>query len=84
MVIEKALLVFGVALIVDILWVWYIKSVDSDKAWQASTSGTLIYSISAVITIHYVENHWYLIPMILGAFLGTFFAIKIKKKFNEI
>lgn len=75
--------IFFVAFILDILWVWYIKSVEKEKAIFASLAGTIIYLISAVITIYYVNNPLYLIPALLGAFFGTFFAIKFKKHFNK-
>lgn len=71
--------VFSIALLVDILWVLYIRAVSKDLALMASFLGTALYASSAYVTINYVADNYMLIPALLGAFVGTGIAMKLGK-----
>jgi hypothetical protein len=71
-----ALLLFVFAAVVDVLWVRYTLAVTERQALRAATVGSLIYLFGAVGTVKYVQQPWYLAPLIAGAFTGTFFTLK--------
>lgn len=74
------LLVFGVLVVTDLLWSWYIKSLASDKMIMASSASALIIVCGSYATINYVGNHIMIIPAALGAFTGTYLSKYINKK----
>jgi hypothetical protein len=76
MEIWNILLVFFANVVNDILIAFYIRRTAEGKAIQASILSGIIMMIVAISVVHYVENHWYLIPVALGCFIGTYIAIK--------
>ena len=61
----------------DIIWVFYIRRVSQGKALQGAASSAFIVLLGAFVVVSYVKNWLYIIPTLLGAFVGTFIAIKI-------
>jgi len=78
--ILKCFGVFLAMVFVDIVWVFYIRKTTQGKAVQAASLSTLIVLLGAFVIINYVENLWYIVPTILGAFVGTYVAVKIAEK----
>jgi uncharacterized membrane protein YfcA len=54
-------------------WTIYISK---KKSVLAANTSVGIYLIGAYGTITFVANPWLLIPIILGAWLGTYVAVK--------
>lgn len=70
---------FGVFLayaIVDGLYVYYTLTVTRKKPAAAATSGILIHVLVIFGVLSYVENILYVIPLVFGSWLGTYFTVK--------
>lgn len=76
----KFFLVFLVVTASDACWAVYIIRIGEKKALAASGWGSLISLMTAFTIVSYTENHWFIIATILGAFAGTFLAIKLINK----
>ena len=64
----------------DIIYTYYLKSVQHNSVWKASFWATACTATASIAVINYTENHWMLIPSLLGAFAGTWFGMKYKTK----
>ena len=71
-----ALTVFVVYVFFDILYAVYVICVSRKQALAASATGAMLYSLGAVGVMNYTHNILYLIPLSLGAFIGTYIAVK--------
>lgn len=67
----------------DLLWAIYIRRTTEGKAIPAATYSALIVLLGAVVVTTYVENSYYLIPAVAGAFIGTLATIRFDKKKPE-
>ena len=63
----------------DILYVYFVKSIQNDNPWQASFWSVVVTLTASITVINYTEDHYNLIPALFGAFLGTFIGMKIRK-----
>ena len=64
----------------DIIYTFYLKSVQSNSILKASFWATVVTATASIAVINYTENHLMLIPSLLGAFFGTWFGMKFRKK----
>ena len=71
------ILVFFAMLIVDVLNAIYIKHIQKNNAFLASSTAVVLFLAASFAVIGYVDNHWLLIPASAGAFVGTYIGIKI-------
>jgi len=71
-----ALTVFVVYVFFDILYALYVICVSKRQAVAASAISSVLYSLGAYGVMNYLHNTWYLIPLALGAFIGTYVAVK--------
>lgn len=74
------LLIFFANVIIDVFAVKFVLQVvdiNPLRAGLMSVGITLINSLSLIFIIEY--SHWYIFPTILGAFCGTFGALKDEK-----
>jgi len=79
----KLLLILAMFLayfVYDWIWAHYMISVTNLKATSAATLGSVIYIIGVFGVLNYVENLLYTIPMVVGGWLGTYYAVKREKK----
>jgi membrane protein YqaA with SNARE-associated domain len=78
-----AILLFCLNIFDDILCVFFTRRTVAGKALQAAVlSGVLTFVVS-ISVVSYVENRWYLIPIIIGSSIGTFVAIKLDKHLKK-
>ena len=77
--IWTCLFLFGIYFVFDILYAQFILSVQKLKATLSATISGTMYIVSAIGIIKYTENPWYLLPVALGASLGTFCFIRREK-----
>lgn len=75
----NCILVFILMFVTDVVWTVYFNFISQKLPKQAAISGVLIYLLSSCVTLKYVENVWYLIPAMLGAYFGTYFTVKYMK-----
>jgi hypothetical protein len=68
--------VFFVYVVFDILYALYVLFVSQKRALAASFTGSMLYSLGAVGVMTYTHNALYLVPLSMGAFVGTYIAVK--------
>jgi hypothetical protein len=78
--IVKSILVFLAVVLGDILWVLYIRRSGEGRALSAAVFGTLIWIFGAFVVINYMEDKRLIIFAVLGAFIGTYLAVKFDSK----
>lgn len=74
-----AFMIFSTYVVIDMLYAWYIISVNNRKAFTAAILTSIIYSLLAFGVVSYSKNIFYLIPLASGAFTGTFLMVKFKQ-----
>lgn len=67
---------FGLALVVDYLYVLWTRAAMARQSVRAGISSGLLQIVAATSTIIYVTNPWLLIPNVLGHSLGSYLAVK--------
>ena len=77
--IITAIIIFITYVLIDMLYAWYIMSVNNKKAFTAAVLTSIIYSLLAFGVVSYSKNICYLIPLASGAFTGTYLMVKFKK-----
>lgn len=74
------ILIFLVDMIVAFFWAKGIKAVADKKALEAALWSGSITLASAFSVISYNNNHWLIIPALLGSALGTYFSVRQGKR----
>lgn len=72
----KWVLVFTATVIADFIWARWSAECAAKRASSAAVYGGLIIVCSGFVTVEYVNDHWLLIPAVLGAGVGTYIAVK--------
>lgn len=74
---------WGIALILlfgfiayDFIYAIYYIFVSKKNAFMAANSACALYLIGSFSTVAYLGNLFYLIPIILGSYIGTYIAVK--------
>lgn len=75
-------LIFALALCINFLYAMYVKCISEDKMLKAAIYGECFVIVNAIIVINYVNNHWYLVALVLGGFLGTMLTKQICSMLN--
>lgn len=70
------LIAFTALFLVDIFWTRYVQCVQNKQALSGAVWAVLLFVFGAVAVSGYVTNPWLIIPSAMGAFTGTFVAIK--------
>jgi uncharacterized protein YebE (UPF0316 family) len=79
-VIWEALSTFVAVFFVDVFYTYYLKSIQNEKALQASIWAVVVYLVGCYAVISYIDNHWLLLPAAAGAFCGTFVGMRVRSK----
>jgi len=74
------IITFFAVFITDVLNTYYIKSITNDKPLIASTYATLVMFMYSIAVINFTNDKLMLIPALLGAFVGTYIAMILKRK----
>ena len=74
--IETFLLVFAT----DILYTYYVRAVNQDRAVVASLWSVLCTFTASIAVINYTENHWTLVASLMGAGFGTYVGMRFFKR----
>ena len=77
--ILTGIVIFFTYLVIDILYASYIIYVGKRQPVMAATISMFIYGLLAYGVISYSSNPYYLIPLAIGAWCGTFLVVKYKK-----
>lgn len=67
-------------ILADVSWTYYFMKVEERKSIGASVWSSLIIVFGMFTTINYVDDRSLSIAAIIGAFIGTYLAIEMKKK----
>lgn len=73
----EALLVFGLSLLSDLVWTLWSRACAKGQTQRAAISSMGIVLIGGITTIAFVNNTWMLIPLVLGAYVGTVLGMKL-------
>jgi hypothetical protein len=63
----------------DFVWARYTLACAGKHAMLAATSAVGIYGLNAFLTIIYVHDNWMIVPLMCGAFIGTWASIRLHK-----
>jgi Na+/melibiose symporter-like transporter len=76
------IITFIAVFLTDVLYIYFVKAIQHDKHWQASFWSVVVTFTASITVINYTEDHYNLIPALLGAFFGTLLGMKLRKKFG--
>lgn len=68
--------IFVTYVIIDILYAMYVICVGKRQPIYAATVSSFLYSLGAYGVISYSKNPLYVVPLAVGAFLGTYLVVK--------
>lgn len=71
-----ALGLFFAATLLDAVFALYTVAVINTKPLRAANLSFLTYMLEAVGVVNYVHNKWYLAPLAVGAFTGSYAVVK--------
>jgi hypothetical protein len=71
-----ALGLFIAATFLDAIFALYTVAVIQTQPLKAASLSFLTYTLEAVGVVNYVNNKWYLIPLAIGAFVGSYAVVK--------
>ncbi len=71
-------LVFVNTLVSSICWARYMHHADKRQPLRAALWDAGIIGCSAFNVVSYVSDHWMLVPVLFGAFVGTYIGVKHK------
>ena len=64
----------------DVINTYYVKAIQNDNPLLASIWATVVTFTASIAVINFTEDHRLLIAALLGAFCGTYVAMKFKRK----
>lgn len=74
-----AFVLFATYVIIDFVYAAYILYVNRLQAVKAATCSSILYVLLAYGVINYSKNHLYLIPIGVGAWLGSWLLVMKEK-----
>lgn len=73
-------LVFLLMVALDFVWAMYTQRVVSGTPNQAACASVGIVIFSALLTLFYVTNPLFILPAALGAYVGTFVQMEMRRE----
>jgi len=73
--LDQCALIFLGMVALDFTWARYTIACAERRAPRAASYAVGIYGLSGYLTVNYVADNWMLIPLALGAFVGTYASI---------
>lgn len=64
----------------NLLWAYYIKHTASGSLLRAAVYGELITLVGVVGFYSWLKSFWFVIPTVIGGFLGTYYSGKLEVK----
>ncbi len=75
-----ALSIFFAYIATDALYAYYTLAVAEQRPLSAANTGAVLHLLIAFGVLSYVENYLYLIPIVIGSWVGTYLLVKWSKK----
>jgi hypothetical protein len=72
----QIIMAFVSMFLMDVVFALYTKSVIKNRPTMAGLYAAGIMLCNTVMVINVVDNHWMVIPVALGAFAGTWTAVR--------
>lgn len=69
-------MIFVTYVVIDILYAMYVICVGKRQPINAAVVSSFLYSLGAYGVISYSKNPLYVVPLAVGAFLGTYLVVK--------
>lgn len=57
-------------------WVIYNRAINQRQATRAAFADCALIALGMVSVVSYVEDHRLAVPVLLAAFVGTYFAVR--------
>lgn len=76
MIYLQVVIAFVAMMGLDYVFALYTKSVVKQKPATAGFFAMCIVVSNAAVTLNYVDNNWMVIPTLLGAYAGTWLAVR--------
>lgn len=70
---------FLAVFVTDLLYVYFVKSIQQNQPISAGMWSMVVTLTASIAVINYTEDHYALIPALIGAFAGTWLGMKINK-----
>jgi hypothetical protein len=70
------LAVFVGMFLLDAAYTRYTQAITSGNPLRAAHFAAVLIGITAFVTVSYVQNRWLTIPVMAGAWAGTWVAVK--------
>ena len=77
--LTKCVVVFSLTVTASVLWALYFRLSHERKAAAAAWADVGIVGIGMLNVVGYTEDHRLALPIILATWLGTFYAVRLKK-----
>ena len=71
------LFIFVVIILTDVAYVFYVRRVTGGRSVSAALISSFITLLGAVLVISYTVNKLYIVPLVLGSFVGTYIAVSL-------
>ena len=71
---------FVVSIALDAVYAAYTVAIIKSKAARAATFSLITYILSAIGIVSYVDNKIYVVPLALGAFIGTYLVVAVEAR----
>ncbi|MCK9351221.1 MAG: hypothetical protein WCT49_01585 [Candidatus Paceibacterota bacterium] len=78
-----AALIFFAYVFVDGLYAYYTLKVVDLNEYRSATSGAVIHLVLAFGVLNYINNFLYIVPLVLGSWVGTFFLVRSERIKSE-
>lgn len=69
--------------VLDALYVVYTLEMTRLRPFRAALAAVAIYVLGALGVVSYTANHWYILSVALGSFIGTFLVVFWEKRKTE-
>lgn len=77
---EVAGVVFVAYFLIDAMYAYYTLAVVDKKPFVSASVGATMHLLIAFGVLNYVQNYLYIIPIVFGSWLGTFYVVKRDSK----
>lgn len=74
------IITFTAVFATDILYVYFLKAVQENRPIPASFWSVLVTLTGTITVISYTEDHWAVIPALIGAAVGTYAGMALRRR----
>lgn len=77
--IRVSVLIFIAYILIDGMYAYYTLAVTKRRPLASATTGALMHFLIAFGVLSYVQNYWYILPLVLGSWVGTYLVVRFYK-----